>query len=136
MHKRAHDASASQLTCVQRHPTLHKISSRHDTAACNCTFTQIAHAQVCTRCKRISNDMCPATPDFARYLVSAACNCTCTQTANAQVCTRCKQISTYMYSVKPNFARDLVSAGHGCLQLHMHSNCTYTNEHTMQVHLN
>ena len=75
MHKCEHDASASQLPCVERHSTLHEISYRLDTAACNCTCTKTAHAQVCTRCKRISTDMCPATPDFARDLVSAGHGC-------------------------------------------------------------
>ena len=123
MHKCAHNASASQLTCVQRQLTLHEISSRLDTAACNCTCTQTAYAQVCTRCKRILTDMCPAIPTFHKIssrLDTAACNCTCTQTAHAKVCTRCKRISTEMCPATPVFAQDLVSAEHGCIQLHLH----------------
>ena len=47
MHKCANDASAFKLTCVKQYPNLHKISSRLNTAACNCTYTQTAYGQVC-----------------------------------------------------------------------------------------
>ena len=56
--------------------------------------------------------------------------------AHAQVCTRCKRISTEMCPSTPDFARDLVSAKHGCMQLHLHSNCICRYVHMMLAHLN
>ena len=90
MHKCAHDESASQLTCVQRHSTFYEISSRLDVASCTSTCTQTAHAQVCTRCKCISTDMCPAIPDYAGHgcmqlHLHSYCTCTSVHTMQAHL---------------------------------------------------
>ena len=139
MHKYAHDASASQLKDVQRHPTLHEISSLLNTAACNCNCTKL-HMHKCAHDASASQLTCvqqhPTLHDASSRLDMAACNCTCTYTLHAQVCTQCKRILTNMCPATPNFAREIVSAGYGFMHLHLHSYCTCTSLHMMQAHLN
>ena len=125
---------------------MNEISSRMDKAVCNCTCSQTAHAQVCRRCKRILTDICPATLDFERDLVSAghSCmqlhlhsNCTCTSVQMMQAHLNCYMSSDTRLCMRSRLGWTKLHATALSLKLKMHkcahdasaSQLTYVQRH-------